>query len=69
MYLSLKKSSNIKRAEYYGGSKILVVTFASGACYEYFQVPQSEILQWLIAESTGKHFCKAIRNKYTYSKI
>lgn len=57
-------SSMINRVDYEEGSKILLVTFRSGATHAYLDVPENEYEALLSSASPGKHFLANIRDQY-----
>ena len=54
-------SSAIESIRYVRANRNLTVTFTSGGSYDYPDVPEEKILDWLKAESAGKYFHKEIK--------
>ncbi len=65
----LIESSNLKSAKYDTESQDLVVTFNSGAIYEYNNVPWEKFTKFRMAKSQGKYFNESISRSYKYTKI
>jgi len=61
-------SSNITKAEYDTTSKLLEITFNSGATYGYADVPHSVFTAFDMAESQGKYFNANINKKFVHTK-
>jgi len=65
----LIESSNLKSAKYDTESKDMIVTFNSGAIYEYNNVPWEMFTKFRMAKSQGKYFNENISRKYNYTKV
>ena len=65
----LIESSNLKSAKYDTESKDLVVTFNSGAIYEYNNVPWEKFTKFRMSKSQGKYFNENISRSYKYTKV
>jgi hypothetical protein len=65
----LIESSNLKSASYNTESKDLMVTFNSGAIYEYNNVPWEKFTKFRMAKSQGKYFNENISKSYKYIKV
>ena len=65
----LIESSNLKSAKYDTESENLVVTFNSGAIYEYNNVPWDKFTKFRMAKSQGKYFNESISRSHKYTKI
>jgi hypothetical protein len=63
------ESSNLKSAKYNTESQDLLVTFNSGAIYEYNKVPWEKFTKFRMAKSQGKYFNESISRSYKYTKI
>lgn len=64
-----KKSSRILKMSYIKSKKLLIITFNSGATYEYYDVP-TEVTDGIIqADSLGKYFDKNIKGIYNYRRV
>ncbi len=61
-------SSILKKLEYKSDKQTLLVEFNTGSSYLYDNVPSTEFLSILGADSQGKEFNK-LKNKYEYEKI
>ena len=64
-----KSSSNIESVDYSNYCQVLTVRFHSGLVYQYSDVPQELINEWVKAESIGSFFHKNIRTSFKYVKI
>lgn len=62
-------SSVIKSVAYDKYVNVLEITFKSGKVYDYLDVPPSEHLALLFAQSPGRHFSRNIREKYDYALV
>ena len=62
------QSSNIKSIGYNPYQHKMEIEFNSGAVYRYKNVPKSEYLNLLSAESKGRYFHKNMRSVYKYRK-
>jgi len=62
-------STSLKRFEYDGVHKLLLIQFQDGSLYSYTGVPSSRITALIRAGSAGRYFNKAIRNKYSFCKV
>jgi len=67
--VATKPSSTIQSAAYWIEKQYLVVSFKSGATYDYQQVPLNTILMWERAPSAGSFFYYNIRTSFKYSKV
>jgi hypothetical protein len=65
----LIESSNLKSAKYNTESQDLVMTFNSGAIYEYNNVPWEKFTKFRMSKSQGKYFNENISKSYKYTKI
>lgn len=61
-------STAISEITYNNTSKILTITFTSGASYIYIGVPESEYENLAEASSIGRTFVEDIRNNYFFIK-
>ncbi len=59
-------SSAIRAVEYDARTRVLTVQFTSSQIYEYLDVPESEYLGLLNAESKGSYFSHNIRDRYEF---
>lgn len=62
-------SSNLKSAKYNTETEDLIITFNSGAIYEYNKVPWKQFTKFRLAESQGKYFNENIARSYGYKKL
>lgn len=62
-------SSAIRGIGYDGGSQQLTVTFNSGRSYAYAGVPYQRYTAFEQANSKGRYFNSAIRNRYPYKRV
>lgn len=62
-------STRILKIIYFTNDKTLVVTFKSGATYEYLEVPHTVASGFMETNSIGKYFDAHIRNKYNYRRV
>lgn len=62
-------STRIMKMEYYIKKKLLVVTFKSGATYEYLEVPPKVAGGFMQTNSIGKYFDAHIRDRYNYRGV
>lgn len=67
--LQLAPSSTIQSAAYWASKEYLVVSFKSGATYDYQNVPKETIKTWENAASAGSYFYYNIRMSFSYKKI
>jgi hypothetical protein len=61
-------STAVARIEYDELSQELIVTFTTGKTYTYFRVPPDVHFQFLDAESKGRFFNEAIRDRFRYAE-
>lgn len=62
----LVDSSAIRAVEYDAHTHVLTVQFTSMQVYDYLDVPESEYLGLLNAESKGSYFSRNIRDRYAF---
>ncbi|GAF93205.1 unnamed protein product [marine sediment metagenome] len=62
-------STNITSIGYDERTKILEIEFNSGSTYQYNNVPVSEYIKLINADSVGKHFHQNIKNNYGFKKL
>lgn len=62
----LVDSSAIRAVEYDARTHVLTVQFTSMQVYDYLDVPESEYLGLLNAESKGSYFSRNIRDRYAF---
>lgn len=62
-------STRILKITYFTSDKTLVVTFKSGATYEYLEVPHIVASGFMETNSIGKYFDAYIKNKYNYRRV
>jgi hypothetical protein len=48
---------------------ILYLRFRSGEVYRYFEFPEEQYREFLVAESRGRYFLSHIRNKFRYERL
>lgn len=66
---SEKSSSNIRQARYRPHQKKLNVVFQNGSEYEYDEVPQDVIDDWMKADSLGSYHYNHIRTAFPYHQV
>lgn len=59
----------LKSISYNEIERTLIVTFANGSEYKYFDVWKEIFEEFVNAESEGKYFIAHIKNKYEYEKV
>ena len=64
-----EKPSPIKEQAYNAETKVLTITFTSGAVYEYAAVPKEVADAFAAAEHKGHFLHKEIKGKYEAKKI
>ena len=62
-------SSNLASVGYEATSMLLEIEFLSGSIYQYFDVPQSEFQELMLATSHGTYFTANIRDRYRCIKL
>ncbi len=62
-------SEAIAQAEYEDASRTLFVRFTSGEWYAYLEVPPLTFQRLLAAESKGRFFQEAVRDRYGFVKL
>lgn len=63
------ESSMIKSVGYSRETRILEIEFSNGSVHDYSDVPESEYLALVNADSIGKQFSAAIRGLYSGTKV
>ena len=63
------KSSNLKKGNYDPKTRTLTMWFRSGHVYEYYDVPEEEVIRLEKAQSAGSYFAANIRNEYKFKKL
>lgn len=63
------KSSNIAGVDYDEGTKRLVVHFRNGSQYQYADVPQVLVNEFVLAASPGQFFHRKIRQAFPAVKL
>ena len=63
----LMASTAIKRFKYDLKTKTLKIWFVNGGAYNYFDVPESIVLNFAQAQSKGRFFVQNIRNDYKFA--
>ncbi len=61
-------SAAIERIEYDELSQRLLITFAGGKTYKYYDVPRSVYENFLRAESKGGFFNRCVRDRYDFAQ-
>jgi len=69
MILTQVESSNLAAVGYSPFAAVLTIAFHGDRVYQYFGVPVSVYWELMRAESHGKYFHAAIRNRYGYRRI
>ena len=62
-------SEALSSVGYDAGRRVLEVEFTSGRVYQYFDVPQHEVLRLLRAESRGHYFTERVRDRYRFAQV
>ncbi len=57
-------STVIRRISYDHQTRTLFVTFVSGACYAYLDVPPQTFVDFDAAFSKGRHFATQVRDRF-----
>jgi hypothetical protein len=63
------ESSMIRSVGYDPREKVLEIEFNHGGAYQYFNVPKSEYIALMKAESKGRYFLDEIKEIYHYIQI
>ena len=69
MEMTTVNSSNILAIGYDPDSATLTIEFKDGSEYEYYDVPQYEFDNFLLADSKGRYGYQNIYKKYSQKKI
>jgi hypothetical protein len=69
MKLSPVTSSNIEAYAHNPAKKVLQVKFKNGSLYEYHDVSEEVVKEWMAAPSVGSFFSKRIARGYKYYKV
>ncbi len=62
-------SEALMQVEYQANTRTLFVLFAGGDWYAYLNVARSDYGRLLAAESKGRFFQHAIRDRYAYRRL
>jgi len=62
-------STVIRKFDYHPEGRELVITFVTGRCYVYFDVPQAEVDRMCSALSKGRYFNLNIRDRYEFREL
>lgn len=62
-------SSQVKRIQYNDQTKVMRITFKSGATFDYADVPESVWEAAKEADSIGSFVSTNIKGTYTYTKV
>lgn len=65
----IKDSSFINKISWFEDGNILMLTFATGSIWAYFEVPLDIYYGLINAESHGNYFNRMIRNKYLSKRL
>ena len=65
----LQESTAIKRFKYFIDEKRLRIWFVSKGVYDYYNVPESVVLDFANAQSKGRYFYYNIRTSYEFKRI
>ena len=65
----LMESTAIRRFKYYIGEKRLRIWFVSKHVYDYYNVPESVVLDLSEASSKGRYFYYNIRTSYKFRRV
>ena len=65
----LMRSTAIRKFKYYFKEKKLRIWFVEGGAYDYFDVPESVVLDLGRAQSKGHYFYYNIRTTYKFIKV
>ena len=63
------ESSVLESAGYDAKTRVLEIAFHSGAIYRYLEVPEEIFRRLLAAESKGRFFSAAIRDKFRSERV
>lgn len=62
-------SSSIKSVGYNIDNQILEIEFSRGTIYQYRNVPSSQVMRLIFADSIGKYFHQNIKMNYEFRQI
>lgn len=62
-------SSLLASVGYDRDAEVLEVEFVDGRRYRYFDVPPTRVEELLRADSAGRYFNAAIRDRYRYARL
>ena len=62
-------SSSVAAVGYVVEAQTLEVEFRSGAVYRYFEVPSEVYGSFLVAESKGIYFNRAVKGRFGYARV
>jgi hypothetical protein len=62
-------SSFIEKASWFNEGNILMLTFATGSVWHYYDVPFEIYAGFIKAPSHGKYFNENIRNEYSGERV
>lgn len=65
----MSKSSLVRGIFYNYEAGSLVLSFYSGAYYEYYMVPEQTFIDFVNADSLGKYFNENIKDKFKFNEI
>ncbi len=60
-------STTLREVAYQRDQQLLILTFVSGAVYEYAAVPENVAQELIDAESKGRYFNDRIRDRYRFA--
>lgn len=69
MKINQYESSTLDSSIYFMDRQILLMTFKSGATYEYKEVDSQTYAEFVLSESHGSAFNKLIKSKFNAKKI
>ncbi len=62
-------SSAVQRIEYDREERVLYVVFADGDAYAYHEVPSHVWQAFMAADSKGRFFAEAVRDRYAFTPL
>ena len=67
--IQINNSSRVSALQYDEWKQELIITYKRGGDYKYFNVPESEYISLIQAESVGKFINQNIKPKYAFIKL
>lgn len=63
------ESKMFTAAAYDAEPRVLYLRFVSGEVYRYFDFPEEQWREFLVAESRGRFFLRSIRDRFRYERL